>query len=177
MKFTLYSKCMLISKEYFCSIPSYKILWQRVKADVPDSFHFPFQFIFQPFLPCSVLGHWLFGAILRAFLVHDLQLGLANGRHQQDTWGKRKQRSGCLSSRLHFYWVTSDWLHPSTEVHNACWVDFSYRYSLLILASDSCPCSFRYRDNTTTPRFLALGHFTILIGLFHVVNTPFFKLT
>lgn len=87
------------------------------------------------------------------------------------------ERSGCLSFRLHFYWVTSDRLHPATEVHNSCWVDFSYSYSLLILASDSCPCSFRYRDNTTTPRFLALGYFTILISPFHVVNTPFFKLT
>ena len=83
-----------------------------VTGGVQDIFHFPFQVHFPTFPTCSVLRPWLFRAILTAFLVHDLQLGLANGRHQLDTWSNRKQSSGYLSSRLLSYWVSSDWLLP-----------------------------------------------------------------
>ena len=79
----------------------------------------------------SVLEPWLFRAVLRAFLAHNLQLGLADERPQQDTWGNRRQVLGIY---LPGSFPTGSPLIGCipNEVHN-CWADLSFQTMFIYL--------------------------------------------
>lgn len=163
MKFTFSSKWLLISKEYFCSIPAHKILWQRIKADIQRIFHFPFQIYF-PTFPI-LLYAW-------ALAVWDCINSLP-GPWPAVGLGQWKASAGYMRQEEAEVWVFTfqapsllghlNWLLSSTEVHNSCWAELSHRYSFLIPASDICLWPFRYRDNNSTPCSWPLGNSPSLV--------------